>query len=242
MTLRKLFPGIVAVVVLSGSGSLTAQTAAPAPIVAAASVELTDAVNDIQPIVYVQSVGGGPEKEVKYPGFDVVKLIIVSDGATLNFAATLTAPPGQAAYEVLEFYVDADNNTKTGITLPDSPRQLTGLEFYGTLEDCLEHSVFGTTCAGTDTSPIKHTAVVTLEKYGKEWMNTETLLSVPASGTATESKKLPVSGAVVQASVPYAAMGLEPGQTIRLMVREACTAKVRGAAQGFFPDILLTLK
>lgn len=31
-----------------------------------------------------------------------------------------------------------------------------GVEFYGTLEDCLEHSVFGTTCAGADPRPAGH--------------------------------------------------------------------------------------
>ena len=156
----------------------------------------------------------------------------------MTFAATLTAPPARAAYEVLEFFVDVDNNPKTGITLPATPSNLTGLEFYGTLEDCLEHATFGTMCAGTQAAPKGHSAIVTLEKYGKDWMFKDTLLSIPASGSVKEPKKVAVTGPLVHASVDYAAMSLKPGQTIRLMVREACAAK----DQGFFPEIVLTVK
>ncbi len=251
MTIQAFSVGVLSVAVLLSPGAPLGawQTPPAAPAtqggvlqtkVATGSVELVDPAGDVEPIVYRESVGSGPEKEVKYPGFDVLKLAIASDGVALTFAATLTAPPARASYEVLEFFVDADNNPKTGITQPFDPR-LAGLEFYGTLEDCLEHPVFGTTCAGAEAQPAAHTAVVTLEKYGKEWMNKDALLSLPASGTVKEPKKVPVSGAVVRASLPYAALGVKPGQTIRLKVREACAGKM-GGPQGFFPDILLTLK
>jgi hypothetical protein len=226
----------------STSARPPAQANVQSPMTARGSLELTDPAGDVQPIVYLESEGSGPEKEVKYPGFDVLKLVVASDGTTLNFAATLKAPPAHASYEVLEFYVDADNNSKTGVTLPDDPRRLAGVEFYGTLEDCLEHRTFGTMCAGADPQPAGHSAIVTLEKYGKEWMFKDALLSLPASGAVKEPKKVPVTGAFVQASVPYAAMGLKAGQTIRLVVREACAGKVGAVTQGFFPEIVLTLK
>jgi hypothetical protein len=210
----------------------------PAAVKAAGSLELTDPAGDVQPIIYRRSVGNGPEREVKYPAFDVVKLALSSDGKAITIAATLTAPPALASYEVLELFVDADNNAKTGITLPGPPSNLTGLEFYGTLEDCLEHDMFGTTCAGTDEKPKGHSAIVTLEKYGKDWMFKDTLLSIPASGSVKEPKKVAVVGPLVQASVEYSAMGVKPGQTIRLMVREACAA----TGQGFFPEIVFALK
>ncbi len=171
-----------------------------------------------------------------------MKLVISSDGKALTFAATLNTPPARAAYEVLEFYVDADNTAKTGITHPDDPRRLTGMEFYGTLDACLEHETFGTTCAGTNAQPRPHSAIVTLEKFGKEWMNKNTLLDIPASGTVKEPRKTPVSGAVVQATLDYVAMGVKSGQTIRLVVREYCAGKVKSVPQGFFPDVVLTLK
>ena len=139
------------------------------------------------------SVGSGPEKEVKYPGFDVVKLVVSSDGKAITFAATLTAPPANAAHEVIEFHIDADNNPKTGVTHPDS-RLLTGVEFYGTLEACLESASFGTSCAGTDERPIGHTGVVTLEKYGRDWPFKDALIDLPAAGKVKEPQKTPIKG------------------------------------------------
>jgi hypothetical protein len=203
--------------------------------------ELPDPAGDVQPLIYRESVGAGPEREVKYPGFDVVKLAVSTDGKALTFAATLSAAPARAAYEVLEFYVDADNNPKTGVTHPDAPA-LAGVEYYGTLEACLEHPVFGTTCSGTEPQPSKFSAVVTLEKFRQEWMFKDTLFDMPAAGTVKEPRKTPVTGAIVQSSVDYAAMGLKPGQTIRLIVREFSAGKIKNVAQGFFPEIVLTLK
>lgn len=217
-----------------------ARRAGPPPMTATGSIELTDPAGDVQPIVYLESVGTGPEKEVKYPAFDVLKLAVTSDGTALTFTATLSAPPSRVSYEVLEFYVDADNKAATGVTLPFDAR-LAGLEYYGTLEDCLEHPFFGTTCAGSQPQPVPHSAIVTLEQYGAEWMNKDVLFSLPASGTVKEPQKTRVAGAVVQASVPYAAMKVKSGQAIRLLVREACAGKM-GGPEGFFPDIVLTLK
>ena len=235
------YPAWLTLLVVSAFGVLFSDVRAwqtPGPVKGAGSVELTDPAGDVEPIIYRESVGNGPEREVKYPAFDVVKLAVSSDGKAIAFAATLTAPPARASYEVLEFFIDKDNNPKTGIKLPPPPSNLTGLEFYGTLEDCLEHELFGTLCAGAEDKLKGHSAIVTLEKYGKDWMFKDTLLSIPASGTVKEPKKVPVTGPLVQASVDYASLGVKPGQTIRLLVREACAAK----GQGFFPDIILTLK
>lgn len=240
MTARDRFVVATGVAVSLSLSVLVAQP--PAPIVATGRVDLTDPAGDVQPIIYLESVGSGPEKEVKYPAFDVTKLAVSSDGSVVTFAATLTAPPAKAAYEVIEFYIDVDNNRKTGITHPDNARLLAGIEYYGTLEDCLEHPTFGMLCAGTESGPVKHSAIVTLEKFGKEWMFKDALLDFPASGTVKEPKKMPVSGSVVQATVPYAAMGLKAGQTIRLVLREVCAGKTGGVTQGYFPEVVLTLK
>jgi hypothetical protein len=240
--IRHLPRGLV-VVIVSAFNSVAQAQPAPATRITAADgrAELSDPAGDVQPLVYRESVGAGPEKEVTYPGFDVVKLAVASDGKALTFAATLTAAPARAAYEVLEFHIDVDNNPKTGVTHPDATT-LNGLEYYGTLEACLEHNVFGTTCAGTDAKPAGFSAVVTLERYGKEWMFKDTLINLPAAGKVKEPRKTPVAGPLVQASVDYAALGVKPGQTIRLIVREFSAGKVKNVAQGFFPEIVLTLK
>jgi hypothetical protein len=203
--------------------------------------ELTDPAGDVKPLIYRVSVGSGPEKEVKYPGFDVVKLTVSSDGKAITFAATLTAPPANASYEAIEFHIDADNNPKTGVTHPDS-KLLTGVEFYGALEVCLESETFGTTCAGTDPKPAGLTGVVTLAKYGSDWMFKDALIDLPAAGKVKEPQKTPIKGPVVQATVDYASMGLKSGQTIRLVAREHSAGTVGNVGQGYLPEILLTLK
>ena len=215
-----------------------AQTSSLRPALAA--VELTDPAGDVEPIIYRHSVGNGPETEVKYPGFDVTKVTIVSDGTRLTLTATLTQAPGVAAFDVLEFHIDADNNAKTGITHTIAPRPLAGLEYYGTLTSCLETSR-GPFCTGTSDRPSGHSAIMSLEKYGRDWMFKDTLVDYPAVPPVKEAERTPSRGAVVSASVGYAALGLKPGQTIRLILREYCAATT-GPSQGYFPDVLLTLK
>jgi hypothetical protein len=238
---------LIAVFLAAHEGLLVAQspTAAPPAGARVTSVdgraELTDPAGDVKPIIYRVSVGTGPEKEVKYPGFDIVKLAVSSDGKAITFAATLTAPPANAAHEVIEFHIDADNNPKTGVTHPDS-RLLTGVEFYGTVDACLESETFGTSCAGTDPRPAGHTGVVTLEKYGKDWPFKTTLIDLPAAGTVKEPQKTPIKGTVVQATVDYASMGVKSGQTIRLIAREHSAGTIDNKGQGYLPEILVTLK
>jgi hypothetical protein len=245
---RQTRVALIAVFLAAHQGLLTAQAPKAGPAAGGTRVtsvdgraELTDPAGDVQPLVYRVSVGSGPEKEVKYPGFDVVKLTVSSDGTTIMFAATLTAPPANAAYEVIEFNIDADNNPKTGVTHPDS-RLLMGVEFYGTLEACLESSTFGTTCAGTNPHPAGLTGVVTLEKYGRDWMFKDRLIDLPAAGTVKEPRKMPIKGPLVQGTVDYASMGLKSGQTIRLVAREFSAGTVDNKGQGYLPEILLTLK
>lgn len=239
---------LIAVLLVTHEGLLTAQ-APPAGTKAAGArvtsvdgrAELTDPAGDVKPIIYRVSVGAGPEKEVKYPGFDIVKLVVSSDGKAITFAATLTAPPANAAHEVIEFYIDADNNPKTGVTHPDSGL-LAGVEFYGTLEACLESESFGTSCAGTNEHPAGFTGVVTLEKFGRDWPFKDALIDLPAAGKVKEPQKTPIKGAVVQATVDYASMGLKSGQTIRLVAREHSAGTVNNMGQGYLPEILVTLK
>jgi molybdate transport system substrate-binding protein len=275
--------------------------------------ELTDPTGDVQPIVYREGSATGPEKEVMYPGFDVIRMAVSSDGKTLTFAATLNAAPAPTAvYPVLEFHVDADNNQKTGITNPDAGT-LVGMEFRGTLEVCVdpltcqsedmmlngtiarllidkgfgfirdelgvEHFFLrsavrgaafeqlkeglrvkfaaGESSAGprastvvvvdpkrarTQTSVKGHTAIVTLEKYRADWKSRDTLIDLPATLSAKEPRKTPVTGALIQATVDYASMGVTSGQTIRVVVREYCAGKVKNVAQGFFPEIVLKVR
>src|SRR3954468_21018146 len=80
---------------------------APLPVKkAAGSIELTDPVGDIEPL---HSSG-----DKDYPGYDVVKLALASDGKVLAISATLHDAPGPFASDVLEIFFDTDNQAGTG--------------------------------------------------------------------------------------------------------------------------------
>ena len=303
---------VFALLFVTGSRTIARQRSNTPVTGADGRAVLTDPPGDIQPIVHRERSTRGPDKETTYPGFDVVKMTISSDGKALTFGTTLNTEPAQGAvYPVLEFHVDADNNRKTGITHPDAVT-LAGMEFHGLVKLCVDPL----TCQSSDTLPagtiarllidhgfgfvrdeagiehffhrsavrgsdfkllevgqrVKfavdtsgkgprasvvvvdtnrprgntdgkgHTAIVTLEKYGGGWTLKETLIDLPATGNAKEPTKTPVAGAIVQAAVDYTSLRVKSGQTIRLVVREYCAGKIKNVTQGFFPEIVLTLR
>ncbi len=59
-------------------------------------------------------------------------------------------------------------------------------------------------------------------------------------GGRKEAPHVPIAGNVVRAALDYADLKVKPGQTIRIVVEEACG--YQAADHGFFPEILLTLK
>src|SRR5258706_8528636 len=92
-------------------------------------IELPDAAGDCSPI---------HSSERDYPGLDVVKLALVSDGQHLTITATLKEPPGVFASEVVNVYLDTDNNPKTGAELTFPPSA--GWEYKAELDACADYS------------------------------------------------------------------------------------------------------
>jgi len=178
----------------------------------------------------------GPAGVVAAPGFDVTKLSIASDGKQLKIAATLKDPPGVVAGDVIELHFDTDNNPVTGVGL-FRYRELTGFEYEGKLNACVELTGGTTVCAGRTTGKIKlHFGAINLERYkGAGTSDTETV--VGTGGKA--SSKLPIEASLVQATLDYADLGVKSGQTIRILVRETCA---KNDLSSFFPEIQLTLK
>ncbi len=206
---------------------------------AAGSVSLTDPAGDVNPIE--------TSNNRTFPGFDVVKLDVVSDGKEISFAATLKDPPGDFATDVLELYFDTDNLVKTGIVLINPP--VGGFEFKGDLRACATYSDSSRTCAGgamtaaAKVSTRYASAFLFRYKGPTDVDGRIILVDSNAFPPATEAPQVPIKGTLVQASLLYTSLGVKPGQTIRLVVRESCTYPTRtGMMQGFFPEILLTLK
>jgi hypothetical protein len=79
-----------------------------APVTATHTVELADPAGDVGQIM---------TSDGNFPGLDVVKLAMRSDGKQITFTATLKEPPGSVASDVVKVYIDTDNDAKTGAGL-----------------------------------------------------------------------------------------------------------------------------
>ncbi|HYS53561.1 MAG TPA: hypothetical protein VER58_07350 [Thermoanaerobaculia bacterium] len=201
------------------------------PLKAAGSIELTDPTGDVQPI--------HTSDNVDYPGFDIVKLSVKSDGKQIAVVATLKDPPGVFASDVVELYFDTDNNAKSGakITYPD----IGGFEYKGQLNACVDYADGSSACAGgSKAKPKAHWAAVNLSRYkGKSEYDKDTIVDRMGFPGTKASSKAPITGNVVQGSFDYQDLKVKSGQTIRLLLKEA---HGNDADDGFFPPILLTLK
>jgi hypothetical protein len=209
---------------------------APLPVKkAAGSIELTDPVGDVQPL---HSSG-----DKDYPGYDVVKLALASDGKALAISATLHDAPGPFASEVLELFFDTDNQAGTGaqMTFP----KIGGFEYRAQLDACIDFSDKSAACiGGTNSAKVKATAhygAIDLSRYtGKGPYDKEDVVDALGFPGRKASAKTPIgSDLVVRGTLDYADLKVKPGQTIRILVREASSST---DLAGYFPEILLTLK
>jgi hypothetical protein len=209
---------------------------APLPVKkAAGSIELTDPVGDIEPL---HSSG-----DKDYPGYDVVKLTLASDGKTLAISATLHDAPGPFASEVLELFFDTDNKAGTGSQMIFP--KIGGFEYMAKLYTCIDFSDKSSACVGGTTAakakPTAHYAAIDLSRYtGKGPYDKEDVVDALGFPGRKASTKTPIGpDLVVRGMIDYADLKVKPGQTIRILVREGSSAT---DLSGYFPEILLTLK
>lgn len=199
---------------------------------ASGRIELSDPAGDVEPI-------HGSSGD--YPGLDVVHMTIASDGKQIAFAATLKDPPGSFASEVLVIYFDTDGKPETGMqmTFPE----LGGFEYKADLDACADYGDKSSACVGgsTKAKPTRHWAGIELERYkGKsEYGDKDSIVDTMGFPGRKPSAQVPIPGNVVQGAIDYADLKVKPGQTIRILVREACAG---GNLSSYFPEIHLTLK
>jgi len=209
---------------------------APLPVKkAVGSIELTDPVGDVEPI---HSSGNKD-----YPGYDVVKLALATDGKTLAVSATLHDPPGLFASDVLELFFDTDNRAATGAQMVFP--KIGGFEYRAQLDACIDFSDKSSACiGGTSDAKAKATArygAIDLSRYiGKGPYDKEDVVDALGFPGRKASAKTPIGpDLVVRGTIDYADLKVKPGQTIRILVREASS---KTDLAGYFPEILLTLK
>ena len=174
---------------------------------------------------------------------NVVKASITSDGSNLLVSATLKEDEhGDRAGAVLDLYLDTDGNAATGGTAywgKDAKPPRVGYEYRAQLSICMAYNESVGACAGGAFQPPKsrHARIV-LDKFkgapgaDLDGMNSETIIS--GIGPPTD----PFTGRVLQGKIPYAKLGLKPGQAVRISARKGAVA----GEGSFLPDFLLALK
>ena len=234
MKSRNRFPRAVTRWLAAGAAMMIALSAGAAetkkspPLKAAGSIDLTDPAGDVSPI--------HTSDGVDYPGFDVVKLSVKSDGKQIVITATLKDPPGAFASNVVELYFDTDNQAKSGTSLNFPP--IDGIEYLTELSACVDYADGSSACAGgAKAKPKSHWAAINLSRYKGKPFDKDTVVDSMGFPGSKASPKAPITGNVVQGSVAYSDLNVKPGQTIRLVIKES-----HAQDDGLFPEVLLTLK
>jgi hypothetical protein len=189
------------------------------------AVEWTDPAGDVRP----GNTSDGPR-----PPFDVVRLALASDGTRLTITATLKGPmSGDFASDVVQVYIDADNDRKTGAETFWSKKP--GFEFLAVLSACVSYENGGSACSGSlKGAKVKgYYAVATLGRFKADPVNPEKVVG------AFDAPAVPFQGAVFSASLTYKDLGVRPGQAIRIVARESGGPS---DATADFPEVVLTLK
>ncbi len=189
------------------------------------AVEWTDPAGDVRP----GNTSDGPR-----PGLDVVNLALASDGTKLTITATLKGPmSGDFASDVVQVYIDTDNDQKTGAETFWSKKP--GFELLAKLSACVSYENGGSACSGALTgAKVKgYYAVATLARFKADPVNPEKVVG------AFDAPAVPFQGAVLSASLTYKDLGVKPGQAIRIVARESDGPSDESAD---FPEVILTLK
>jgi hypothetical protein len=147
-------------------------------------------------------------------GFDVVLASLRSDGTHLTVRAQVNEPPkGLRGDRVLKMHLDTDNDATTG---------LEGFEFTSELSSCAEYTTGD--MAGAPATSIcygdggtgkmrRRFGIAGLKRLGAG--GSEMLLWL------ANAEKLDSPPGTVEGRLPYAELGVKPGQTIRLLVQES---------------------
>ena len=109
------------------------------------------------------------------------------------------------------------------------------------LQACIKFDDGMTACNGGSTkAKVKaRFAGMDLERFtGASEYNKERIVDAMGLSGRRPSIKTPITGRLVQTSLEYADLGVKPGQTLRILVSEACSPR----SQSLFPEIHLTLK
>lgn len=175
-------------------------------------------------------------------GMDVTKVGLETDGKILKLTVTLKddiVARGKAngtGGSPVEVYLDTDGNKTTGgkSFWVDTAA---GFEMKIGVYVCLAGKGMTVCAGGIDAKAVESAhGSVDVEKLATgEAHGDRVLSSLAKEATAMTA----LSGNTVTASIPYATLGLKPGQDVRILVREDAAGF---DAKSFFPEVTLAVK
>ena len=154
--------------------------------------------------------------------YDVLKVLLQSDGKRITIAATLKDPPPARPGHVLGLYFDTDNNPKTG-GRPFFSHEESGFELQSAVEACARYTN-GEACGDgfQDDKVTAHYTIANLQRFTgpKPYEFDDDIISTHLFGfNATRD---PIIGNMVHATFKYADLKVQSGQTIRILVERVC--------------------
>ncbi len=206
--------------VLCAAGLAWAQAEAPKQ-----RVELADPAGD------VEGYDG-------HPGKDVVKVVLDSDGEALLVEVKLAKEAsfylkGHQAGDVVVLSFDTDGDAATGGTIMFGKRP--GFEVQVGVRSCIEYERGEACVGGLKGSPEKaYFSSFKVARFAQGESSAKSIHDV-----FWKSPRQPITGDTVQAAVPYADLGVKPGQTVRVAIREADAGPMEDA---YFADVTLALR
>jgi len=189
--------------------------------------------------VELEDAAGDVNDSGDSPGKDVVKVILDTDGENLNIAVVLAKEAkfyleGHMAGDVIDVILDTDNDQATGGKpfFYDKP----GFEYQIQVGACIEYENGGIACSGAlrDVKAVNFFSTYALHRF-TEGSNTEQV----SESFNWKARGRDIQGDRIEVSVPYAQMGLQAGQPIRLAVKERADSTFK---KEYLPEVLLTIK
>jgi hypothetical protein len=189
--------------------------------------------------VELEDAAGDVRDSGDSPGKDVVRVILDTDGENLNIAVVLAKEAkfyldGHMAGDVIDVILDTDNDQATG----GKPffYERPGFEYQIQVGACIEYENGGIACSGAlrDVKAVNFFSTYSLHRF-TEGSETEQV----SESFNWKARGRDIQGDRVEVSVPYAQMGLQAGQSIRLAVKERDDSTFK---KEYLPEVLLTIK
>jgi hypothetical protein len=194
---------------------------------------------EAQTRVVVADPAGDVESQGEDPAKDVVEVALASDGKALGVEVTLAREAreyleGHMAGDVVVLQIDADGDETTGGKLLFGRKP--GFDLAIDVQACIQYKQ-GVACAGGfgDAPSTGFFSIYDVGRYEQDKPFPKSL----REGSFTEATRWPIEGRKIHVEVPYTDLGVEPGQVLRIAIREADAGSFEAA---YMPDVWLKLE